>query len=116
MTWALQRDIIGVKLVRANFSIYYQPCKTANFLAFRLALANKIGDDFMMPLSVLGDGNEGIIKKIGGLPDVKKHLNDLGFVVGDAVTVITEQGGNIIVKVKDTRIAISKEMASKIYV
>ncbi len=70
----------------------------------------------MMPLNVLGDGNEGIIKKVGGKPEVKKHLENLGFVVGDKVNVITEQNGNIIVKVKETRVAISKEMAMKIYV
>lgn len=70
----------------------------------------------MMPLTVLGDGNEGIIKKVGGKPEVKKHLENLGFIVGDAVTVITEQNGNIIVKVKESRIAISKEMAMKIYI
>lgn len=70
----------------------------------------------MIPLSVIGDGNDGIIRKIGGKPEVKKHLENLGFIVGDNVTVITEQNGNIIVKVKETRVAISREMASKIYV
>ena len=70
----------------------------------------------MIPLSVLGDGNEGVIKKIGGKPEVKKHLENLGFIVGDTVNVITEQNGNIIVKIKETRVAISKEMAMKIYV
>ena len=70
----------------------------------------------MIPLNVLGDGNEGIIKKIGGKPEVRKHLEDIGFIVGDNVTVITEQNGNIIVKIKETRVAISKEMAMKIYV
>ena len=70
----------------------------------------------MMPLTVLGDGNEGIIKKIGGKPEVRKHLENLGFIVGDRVIVITEQNGNIIVKVKESRIAISKEMAMKIFV
>ena len=70
----------------------------------------------MVPLSVLGDGNEGIIKKVGGKPEVKKHLENLGFIPGDTVCVITEQNGNIIVKVKETRVAISKEMAMKIYV
>ncbi|MBE6836261.1 MAG: ferrous iron transport protein A [Ruminococcaceae bacterium] len=70
----------------------------------------------MIPLSVIGDGNDGIIKKIGGKPEVKKHLENLGFIIGDNVTVITEQNGNIIVKVKETRVAISREMASKIYV
>ena len=70
----------------------------------------------MIPLSVLTDGEQGIIKKIGGKPEVRKHLENLGFIVGDSVTVITEQNGNIIVKIKETRIAISREMASKIYV
>lgn len=70
----------------------------------------------MIPLSVLGDGNDGIIKKIGGKPEVRKHLENIGFIVGDTVQVITEQNGNIIVKIKETRVAISKEMAMKIYV
>lgn len=70
----------------------------------------------MIPLSVLGTGNEGIIKRIAGKSEVRKHLENLGFIVGDTVTVISEQNGNIIVKVKESRIAISKEMAMKIYV
>ena len=80
-----------------------------------LACDNKLGGK-MIPITVIGEGNEGVIKKIGGKPEVKKHLENLGFIVGDIVTVITEQNGNIIVKVKETRVAISKEMASKIYV
>lgn len=70
----------------------------------------------MIPLSVLGAGNEGIIKRIAGKPEVRKHLENLGFIAGDTVCVISEQNGNIIVKVKESRIAISKEMAMKIYV
>ena len=70
----------------------------------------------MIPLSVLGTGKEGVIKRISGKPEVKKHLENLGFIVGDTVKVITEQNGNIIVKVKESRIAISKEMAMRIYV
>ena len=70
----------------------------------------------MMPLSVLGGGEDAVVKKIDGRPEVKKHLENLGFVVGTEVSVITEQHGNIIVKVKDTRIAVSKEMANKIFV
>lgn len=70
----------------------------------------------MIPLSVLGTENEGVIKRISGKPEVKKHLENLGFIVGDRVNVISEQDGNIIVKVKESRIAISKEMAMKIYV
>ncbi len=69
-----------------------------------------------MPLTLADSGRENIIRKIGGNPDVKKHLEDLGFVVGGTVTVISSIGGNIIVSVKDTRIAISKEMAQKIMI
>ncbi|MEE0859140.1 MAG: FeoA family protein [Acutalibacteraceae bacterium] len=70
----------------------------------------------MMPLMLANIGEENIIKKIGGKPEVKKHLENLGFVVGGNVTIITTMGGNIIVNVKETRVAISKEMAQKIMV
>lgn len=70
----------------------------------------------MMPLVFADAGQENIIKKIGGSPEVKKHLEDLGFVPGGTVTVITTVGGNVIVNVKETRIAISREMAMKIMV
>lgn len=70
----------------------------------------------MMPLVFADAGQENIIKKTGGNPEVKKHLEDLGFVPGGTVTVITTVGGNVIVNVKETRIAISREMAMKIMV
>ena len=70
----------------------------------------------MMPLNLADAGSENIIKKIGGKPDVKKHLENLGFVVGGNVTVITQMGGNVIVNVKEARIAISREMAQKIMI
>jgi len=70
----------------------------------------------MIPLGALGDGESGVIKRIGGKPEVKRHLADIGFTIGDDISVITEQNGNIIVKVKEARIAVSKEMAMKIYV
>lgn len=70
----------------------------------------------MMPLTFADVGTENVIKKVGGLPEVKKHLENLGFVVGGSVTVITTLGGNIIVKVKEARVAISQEMAQKIMV
>ena len=70
----------------------------------------------MMPLSFTTAGEENIIKKIGGKPEVKKHLENLGFVVGGAVTVITTLGGNVIVNVKEARVAISEEMAQKIMI
>lgn len=70
----------------------------------------------MMPLNFADVGEENIIKKIGGKPDVKKHLENLGFVVGTSVRVINKLGGNVIVNVKEARIAISGEMAQKIMV
>jgi ferrous iron transport protein A len=70
----------------------------------------------MMPLTLAEVGEENIIRKIGGNPEVKMHLENLGFVVGGAVTVINTIGGNVIVNVKESRIAISKEMAQKIMI
>lgn len=70
----------------------------------------------MMPLTLAGLGEENIIRKIGGKQEVKAHLENLGFVVGGAVTVISSVGGNVIVNVKDSRIAVSREMAQKIMV
>ncbi|MBQ9511424.1 MAG: ferrous iron transport protein A [Clostridia bacterium] len=70
----------------------------------------------MIPLNFASEGEELVIKRIGGKPDVKKHLEDLGFVVGGIVTVVTQTNGNVIVNIKDSRIAISSEMAQKIMV
>ena len=67
----------------------------------------------MMPLSLAQVGEENIIKRIGGSPEVKRHLENLGFVVGGEVTVVNTLGGNVIVNVKEARVAISKEMALK---
>ena len=69
-----------------------------------------------MPLIFANAGEENIIKKIGGKQEVKQHLANLGFTVGGTVTVIAEMAGDIIVKVKESRIAISKEMAQKIII
>ncbi len=70
----------------------------------------------MMPLNLAPTGEEKIIKIIGGSPQVKRHLENLGFVAGGSVTVVNELNGNVIVNVKETRVAISKEMALKIMV
>ena len=70
----------------------------------------------MMPLALADIGEENIIKKIGGSPEVKKHLENLGFVVGGTVSIINSLGGNVIVNVKESRVAISEEMARKIMV
>ncbi len=69
-----------------------------------------------MPLAFANAGEENIIKKIGGNPETKKFLENLGFVVGGTVTVINEIGGNVIVNVKNSRVAVSKEMANRIMV
>lgn len=70
----------------------------------------------MMLLMLAGIGEENTIKKIGGSPEIKKHLEDLGFVVGGSVTVVNALGGNVIVNVKESRVAISEEMARRIMV
>ena len=70
----------------------------------------------MMPLTLANIGEENMIKKVGGKPETRKFLENLGFVAGGSVTVISEIGGNLIVNVKDSRVAVSKEMASKIMV
>ena len=70
----------------------------------------------MMPLLLAGVGEDNIIRKVGGNQETKKHLEDLGFVVGGTVTVVSEIAGNLMVKVKDSRVAISREMAGKIMI
>lgn len=69
-----------------------------------------------MPLTLAPVGEASIIKRIGGSAEVKKHLSDLGFVPGGEVKVISTLGGNVIVSIKESRIAISREMALKIMV
>ena len=70
----------------------------------------------MMPLILADAGEEAIIKRVGGNPEMKKHLEDMGFTVGGAVTVMNTIGGSLIVKIKESRVAISREMAAKIMV
>lgn len=69
-----------------------------------------------MPLIFANKGEESIIRKVGGDPDTRKFLESLGFVAGSPVTVVSGTGGNIIVNVKNARVAVSKELASKIMV
>ena len=69
-----------------------------------------------MPLTLATPGEESTIQRVGGSPEVRAHLKNLGFVVGGDVTVISINSGNVIVKVKEARIAISQEMAGKIMV
>ncbi len=69
-----------------------------------------------MPLSMVGIGEENVIKKVGGKEETRLFLERLGFVTGGMVTVVSEVGGNMIVNVKDSRVAIGKDMANKIIV
>ena len=70
----------------------------------------------MMPLALANIAEENLIHKVGGSPEMKKHLEDLGFTAGGTVTVVASLGGNIIVKIKESRVAISEEMARKIMI
>ena len=70
----------------------------------------------MIPLRYATPGEEFVIRRIGGSPEVKKHLENLGFVAGGSVKVITALNGSVIVKVKESRVAIDEEMARKIMI
>jgi ferrous iron transport protein A len=69
-----------------------------------------------MPLTLSGKGERGAIKKVGGPEEMKKRLETMGFTVGSEVTVVSELAGSLIVNVRDTRVAISREMANRILV
>ena len=70
----------------------------------------------MMPLVLANVGEPQIVKRIGGNPEPKRHLEDLGFTVGGEVCIVTMLGGNVIVKVKESRVAVSDELARRIMV
>ncbi|MCI8490887.1 MAG: ferrous iron transport protein A [Lachnospiraceae bacterium] len=69
-----------------------------------------------MPLSMVREGEQNMIKKVGGKEETRRFLENLGFVTGSLVTVVSEIGGNIIVNVRDSRVAIGRDMANKIMV
>lgn len=69
-----------------------------------------------MPLTLLRNGETGEIKRIGGQDEVKRFLENLGFVTGEQVKIVSANGGNIIIQVKDSRIAVSKGIANKIMI
>ena len=70
----------------------------------------------MMPLTLANVGEENMIRRVGGSAELKKHLEDMGFVAGGSVTVVSTIGGNLIVNIKESRVAISREMAGKIMI
>lgn len=73
-------------------------------------------EDDMMPLTMMKAGESNVIKKVGGKEETRRFLENLGFVVGGVVTVVSDIGGNLIVNVKESRVAIGKDMACKIMV
>ena len=70
----------------------------------------------MMPLTMASTGEPNTIKKVGGKEETRRFLENLGFVVGGNVTVVSEIDGNLIVNVKDSRVAVGKDMAAKILI
>lgn len=69
-----------------------------------------------MPLSFVSAGEAAVVRRVGGSPQVRKHLENLGFVPGSPVSVVSALGGDIIVQVKEARVAISREMAQRILI
>ena len=70
----------------------------------------------MMPLVLAETGKDQIIKKIGGSDEVKRHLEELGFTIGGTVTIVNSLAGNVIVRVKESRVAINEDMARRIMI
>ena len=70
----------------------------------------------MIPLIYAVVGEQNVIKKITGSPDMKKHLEDMGFVVGAVITVVSTVGGTLIVNIKDTKVALDRELGTRIMI
>ena len=70
----------------------------------------------MIPLTMAKSGEQNSIKKVGGKAETKQFLENLGFVPGSIVSIVTEINGNVIVNIKESRVAISREMAIHIMV
>ena len=83
-------------------------------MIIELALANYGG--LMIPLTYADINEQNVIGKISGKQEIRKHLEDMGFVTGSIVTVVSSINGNLIVNVKDTKVAIDKELAAKILI
>ena len=81
-----------------------------------LAFANKKGGVRMMPLGMASVGDVNIIARITGRDEVRSHLAELGFVVGAQVKIVSEMGGNLILSIGDSRIALNRDMAMRIMV
>lgn len=108
------------ELDSANLSTQLE--MTNNYGNFWLLIKKLIVSDYLlkevkiMPLTMAREGETVSIKRVGGKEEIRRHLENLGFVPGANVTVISTNSGNVIVNVKESRVAISKEMANKIMV
>ena len=69
-----------------------------------------------MPLTMAQPGEDNLIERVGGRPEIRQFLEKLGFVAGGTVSVVTRTGGNVIVEVKGSRVAVNRELAAKIFV
>ena len=70
----------------------------------------------MLPLTYANVNEMNVIRKVGGNPEIKKHLEDMGFVAGAVITVVSAINGNLIVNVKDSKVALDKQLAGKIMI
>ncbi|MBQ2657832.1 MAG: ferrous iron transport protein A [Erysipelotrichaceae bacterium] len=70
----------------------------------------------MLPLTYANVNEMNVIRKVGGNPEIKKHLEDMGFVTGAVITVVSAINGNLIVNVKDSKVALDKQLAGKIMI
>ena len=86
------------------------------FMTRELECSNWRGSDAMMPLGLAKVGETNIIKKVNGRDEVRQHLAEMGFVVGAEIRVVNELGGNLILSVKESRVALDKTMAMRIMI
>lgn len=70
----------------------------------------------MLPLIYAVPNEDNVIKKVGGKPEIKKHLEDMGFVTGAIINVVSTVNGSLIVNIKNTKVALDKELAAKIMI
>lgn len=70
----------------------------------------------IIPLALVSEGEQVMVSEVTGCPDVKKHLEDLGFTEGTPITLVASHNGDMIVKIKESKLAVTKEMAGKIKV
>ena len=94
----------------------YTNCIKVNEIHYQINTNKKERKMRMMPLTMAIAGEANVIKRVGGKEETKRFLENLGFTTGGMVTVVSDNGGNMIVNVKESRVAINKDMANKIMI